>query len=73
MTELPDDFEAFFVKLQRKAGQTLQEYQTEFGRVERRLRASQGGAAGEGQSLVVPAEEWRQPGAAPDGHDADRH
>ena len=40
MTELPDDFEAFFVKLQRKAGQTLQEYQTEFGRVERRLRAS---------------------------------
>ena len=62
MTELPDDFEALFVKLQRKAGQTLQNYQTEFGRVERRLR-----------SLVVSAEEWRQPGAAPDGHDADRH
>ncbi|CAJ1363562.1 unnamed protein product [Effrenium voratum] len=40
MTELPDDFEAFFVKLQRKAGQTLQEYETEFGRVELRLRAS---------------------------------
>ena len=36
MTELPDDFEAFFVKLERRSGQTLQEYQTE----ERRLRTS---------------------------------
>lgn len=37
MTELPADFEAFFVKLQRRVGQTVQEYQAEFDHVERRL------------------------------------
>lgn len=37
MTELPADFEAFFVKLQRRIGKTVQEYQAEFDRVERRL------------------------------------
>lgn len=37
LTELPADFEAYFVKLQRKAGQTVQEYQQEYLRIERRL------------------------------------
>ena len=37
MTELPADFEAFFVRLQRRVGQTVQEYQAEFDHVERRL------------------------------------
>ena len=37
MTELPADFEAFFVKLQRCVGQTVQEYQADFDHVERRL------------------------------------
>ena len=37
ITELPSDFESFFIGLQRRGGQTVQEYQTEFMRVERRL------------------------------------
>ena len=37
ITELPADFESFFIGLQRRGGQTVQEYQTEFMRVERRL------------------------------------
>ena len=40
LTELPDDFEQFFVKLQRKGGQTLQDYMTEFTRAERRLQVT---------------------------------
>ena len=38
LTELPEDFETFFVKLQRKSGQTLQEYAADFARAERQLR-----------------------------------
>ena len=37
MTELPQDFENYFVKMQRKAIQTLQEYQAEYLHIERRL------------------------------------
>lgn len=37
MTQLPADFEAFFVKLQRRVGQTVQKYQAEFDHVEGRL------------------------------------
>ena len=37
MTELPSDFESYFVKMQRKNGQTLQEYQAEYLHTERRL------------------------------------
>lgn len=37
ITELPSDFESFFIGLQRRGGQTVQDYQTEFMRVERRL------------------------------------
>ncbi len=37
ITELPADFESFVIGLQRRGGQTVQEYQTEFMRVERRL------------------------------------
>ena len=37
MTELPQDFENYFVKMQRKANQTLQEYQAEYLHIERRL------------------------------------
>lgn len=40
LTELPDDFETFFVKLQRKGGQTLQDYMTDFTKAERRLKNS---------------------------------
>ena len=40
LTELPDDFEMFFVKLQRRQGQTLQDYMTEFTKAERRLKIS---------------------------------
>ena len=40
LTELPDDFEQYFVKLQRKPGQTLQDYVTEFTKAERRLKIS---------------------------------
>ena len=40
MTELPDDFESFFIKLHRKAGQTLQEWSAEFLRAERKLRTT---------------------------------
>ena len=38
LTELPEDFETFFVKLQRRSGQTLQEYSADFARAERQLR-----------------------------------
>ena len=38
LTELPEDFEHFFMRLQRKQGQTLQDYQAEYMRAERRLR-----------------------------------
>ena len=37
LTELPADFEAYFIKLQRRPGQTVQQYQTEYMHVERRL------------------------------------
>ena len=37
MTELPQDFENYFVKMQRKSNQTLQEYQAEYLHIERRL------------------------------------
>ena len=40
LTELPDDFETFFIKLQRKGGQTLQDYVTDFTKAERRLKIS---------------------------------
>ena len=40
LTELPDDFETFFVKLQRRGGQTLQDYMTDFTKAERRLKNS---------------------------------
>ena len=40
LTELPDDFEQFFMKLARKTGQTLQDYMTEFSRAERRLHVT---------------------------------
>ncbi|CAJ1379598.1 unnamed protein product, partial [Effrenium voratum] len=38
LTELPDDFENFFVKLQRRPGETMQEYAAEFARSQRRLQ-----------------------------------
>ena len=40
LTELLEDFEAFFVKLQRRPGQTLQEYAADFVRAERQLRVT---------------------------------
>ena len=40
LTELPDDFELFFIRLQRKSGQTLQDYMTDFMKAERRLKNS---------------------------------
>ena len=40
LTELPADFEAYFVKLQRKGGQTAQQYQTKYMHVERRLTSA---------------------------------
>ena len=40
LTELPNDFEAFFVKLQRRQGQTLQDYAQDFQYAERRLTAT---------------------------------
>ncbi|CAE7647792.1 GIP [Symbiodinium sp. CCMP2592] len=40
LTELPEDFETFFVKLNRKPSQTLQEYAAEFSRSERQLRVT---------------------------------
>ena len=39
LTELPDDFETFFVKLHRRGGQTLQDYMTDL-KAERRLKIS---------------------------------
>ena len=42
MTELPEDFELFFVKLQRREKQTLQEYTAEFARAERQLTTTHG-------------------------------
>eukprot|EP00435_Cladocopium_sp_Y103_P023595 s669_g5.t1 len=38
LTELPGDFEKFFMSLNRKQGQTLQDYTQEFAHAERRLR-----------------------------------
>ena len=38
LTELPGDFERFFISLNRRAGQTLQDYIQEFTHAERRLR-----------------------------------
>ncbi|CAE7354048.1 GIP [Symbiodinium microadriaticum] len=40
LTELPEDFETFFVKLTRKANQTLQEYAADFSRAERQIRVT---------------------------------
>ena len=40
LTELPDDFEQFFIKLQHRNNQTLQDYMTEFTRAERRLQVT---------------------------------
>ena len=40
LTELPEDFENFFVRLHRKANHTLQEYTAEFARAERQLRST---------------------------------
>ena len=42
LAELPSDFEAFFMKLSRRSGQTLQEYNQEFTHTERRLRTTHG-------------------------------
>ena len=38
LTELPEDFENYFVRLSRRPGQTLQDYSAEHARAERRLR-----------------------------------
>ena len=67
MTELPYDFENFFVKLQRRPEQTLQEYSADFARAHRKLRSTQGGGAGEGAGLVVHQEERRHAGTTSDG------
>ena len=40
LTELPEDFENFFVRLHRKANHALQEYTAEFARAERQLRST---------------------------------
>ena len=37
LTELPQDFENFFIKMHRKAGQTVQDFETEYLHVERKL------------------------------------
>lgn len=37
LTELPQDFENFFINMQRKAGQTVQDFETEYLHVERKL------------------------------------
>ena len=42
LTELPDDFEAYFIKLQRRSNQTLQEWSAEYLRAERRLTTTHG-------------------------------
>ena len=42
LTELPEDFETFFVRLHRKPQQTLQEYTVEFSKAERQLRTTHG-------------------------------
>ena len=42
LTELPDDFEAYFIRLQRKSGQTLQEWSAEYLRTERKLKTTHG-------------------------------
>ena len=40
LTELPEDFENFFVRLHRKSNHTLQEYTADFARAERQLRVT---------------------------------
>ena len=40
LTELPEDFENFFVRLHRKASHTLQDYSAEYSRAERQLRVT---------------------------------
>ena len=40
LMELPDDFEKYFVKLQRKPQQTLQDYMNDYTRCERRLKVT---------------------------------
>ena len=42
LTELPDDFEQYFIKLHRKGSQTLQQYQAEFLKAERKLQVTHG-------------------------------
>ena len=37
LTELPQDFENFFIKMQRKSGQTVQDFETEYLHLERKL------------------------------------
>ncbi|CAJ1393283.1 unnamed protein product, partial [Effrenium voratum] len=52
LTELPDDFENFFVKLQRRPGETMQEYAAEFTRSQRRLQNT--------HRVELPEKEQRQ-------------
>ena len=40
LTELPDDLEQYFVRLQRKSSQTLQEYMNDYTRAERKLEVT---------------------------------
>ena len=40
LTELPEDFENFFVRLQRRGNQTLQDYAMEYSHAERQLRVT---------------------------------
>ena len=65
LTELPGDFEKFFMSLSRKQGQTLQDYTQEFTPAERRLHEdhSSGGLARESPRMVLPSEKWSFEGA----------
>ena len=57
LTELPDDFEQYFVRLQRKPHQTLQDYMNDYTRCERRLQVT--------HSVNLPEEvrAWYHKGA----------
>ena len=63
LTELPDDFEAYFIKLQRRSNQTLQEWSAESASRAATDDDSRRDPPREDPCLVLPEEEWREQGA----------
>ena len=69
ITELPSDFEAFFIGLQRKRTETMQEYTANFERLLRRLARPRSSTTRQGGGMVLPTQSWPFPSTTSDDHD----